>query len=547
MFASLKPRSERPGMTGDMVAQRLRPQLMRVPGASLFLQVQQEFRTGGRQSAAQYQYTLESDDLDQLRIWSERLTNQLKRSTLLTDVNSDQQEHGLETYVTLDRDAASRLGVTAQQMDNILYDLFGQRQVSTIYNPLNQYHVVMEADPLFDQYADSLYATWLPPVAQTSATSASPAVSARLTNVARLDQPTNPATQRPPNPATTLFSRNAAPASWLSLSQPAAPGPGGAASATASASTIATGTAGATGSTTALNGAGTTRTTTGATALQTGQAVSTSAARMIPLAAISSWGPNNTPLSISHQGQSVATTISFNLTPGYSLSDAQKEVNAAIAAIGMPNAVHGGFQGTAQAFAESLSNEPLLILAALIAVYLVLGVLYESYVHPITVLSTLPSAGVGAVLALMIFHIEFSIIALIGVILLIGIVKKNAILIIDFALQAEREGATPMQAIYQASMLRFRPILMTTVAAILGALPLAFGLGEGGELRQPLGVAIIGGLVASQALTLLTTPVVYIYMDRLRTMKPLFRRRGRDRSRPSAPPIAQPLPERGST
>ena len=261
---------------------------------------------------------------------------------------------------------------------------------------------------------------------------------------------------------------------------------------------------------------------------------------MIPLGAIATWGPNNTPVSISHQGQNVAATLSFNLVPGKSLSDAQAEIRDAIAAIGMPNTVHGAFQGTAAAFQDSNSSTPLLILSALIAVYMVLGILYESYVHPITVLSTLPSAGVGAVLALLLFHVEFSIIALIGVILLIGIVKKNAILIIDFALKAEAQGATPMEAIYQASMLRFRPILMTTVAAILGAVPLAFAFGEGGELRQPLGVAIIGGLVASQILTLLTTPVVYIYMDRLRHVR-WFQRRRR------APLPLSPAPERGAS
>ena len=259
---------------------------------------------------------------------------------------------------------------------------------------------------------------------------------------------------------------------------------------------------------------------------------------MIPLGVISSWKPNNTPVSVSHQGQTVAATVSFNLVPGRSLSDAQSEVTAAIAAIGMPNSVHGSFQGTAGAFAASGNSPVLLVLGALLAVYMVLGILYESYVHPITVLSTLPSAGVGAFLALLVFHVEFSIIALIGVILLIGIVKKNAILIIDFALQAERAGATPMEAIYRASMLRFRPILMTTVAAILGAVPLALAFGEGGELRQPLGVTIIGGLVASQILTLLTTPVVYIYMDRLRYLQ-LFRRRPRPGSVPLQPVTGQ--------
>ena len=532
MFASLKPKAQRGGLSSDEVAQRIRPKLKRVAGASLFLQVQQEFRLGGRQSAAQYQYTLQSDDIEALRTWSEKLTNQLKLSPLLTDVNSDQQEHGLETYVTLDRDAASRLGVTAQQMDNILYDLFGQRQVSTIYNPLNQYHVVMEAEPHFTQFSDSLHDTWLTPVGASSATASSPAVSARLASPARLAVLANPANQTPPNPSTTLTSRAPVPQPFMVLSRPAPSGPGGAASATVSTTATSANTSGVTGSATALNGAGATRTTTGAAPPQTGNAVSTNAARMIPLATIATWQLNNTPISVSHQGQTVAATVSFNLKPGRSLSDAQSEMAAAIAAIGMPNAVHGSFQGTAGAFQATGSSPVLLIGGALLAVYMVLGILYESYVHPITVLSTLPSAGVGAFLALLVFHVEFSIIALIGVILLIGIVKKNAILIIDFALQAERAGATPMEAIYRASLLRFRPILMTTVAAILGAVPLALAFGEGGELRQPLGVTIIGGLVASQILTLLTTPVVYIYMDRLRHVQ-LFRRFRRRRPRPA--------------
>ena len=478
-----------------------------------------------------------------MREWSEKLLNQLKRSPILTDVNSDQQEHGLEMFVNLDRDAGARLGVTAQQLDNVLYDLYGQRQVSTIYNPLNQYHVVMEAEPKFTRFADSLNDVWLPPVSQTAATALSPAQSARLTSPAKLAQPVNPASSRQNGPASTVFSRDPAPAPYISLSRPATPGPGGGASASASStSTTASGSAsGVSGSTTALAGAGASRTTTGAAAAQTGSALSTSAQRMIPLAALSSWGPNNTPVSVSHQGQTVAATISFNLVPGKSLSDAQAELASAKAVIGMPGAVQGSFQGTAAAFQDSNTSVPMLILGALLAVYMVLGILYESYVHPITVLSTLPSAGVGAVLALMMFHVELSIIAVIGVILLIGIVKKNAILIIDFALQAERDGATPMEAIYQASMLRFRPILMTTVAAILGALPLALAFGEGGELRQPLGLSIIGGLIASQLLTLLTTPVVYIYMDKLRRVK-LFRRR----PRPKGGPLS-PLTEQGST
>ena len=522
MFMSLKPKSARePGLTGDMVAQRLRPKLMRVPGASLFLTVPQEFQLGGRQSAAQYQYTLQSDDLDLLRVWSERLLSQLKRSPILTDVNTDQQVHGLESFITLNRDYGSRLGVTAQQLDNVLYDLFGQRQVSVIYNPLNQYYVVMEGQPSFTQYADSFFDTWVPPVAQATASASAPAISARTTSPAILARLAGPSTQRPPNPSLSLATREPAPVPWASLSQPQETTSGAASATPQAASSVSA--SGLTGSATALSGAGTTRTTTGNGQAQTGQAISTTAERMIPLASMASWGPNNTPLSISHQGQTVATTLSFNLAPGYSLSDAQTTIKDAIAQIGMPNQVSGGFQGTAQQFQASLSSEPMLIAAALLAVYLVLGILYESFVHPITVLSTLPSAGIGAILALMIFHLEFSVISLIGLILLIGIVKKNAILIIDFALHGEREGLTPMEAIYRASMLRFRPILMTTVAAVLGAVPLALGLGEGGELRQPLGVAIIGGLIASQILTLLTTPVVYIYMDRLRQKRPVAR------------------------
>ncbi|MEW6597749.1 MAG: efflux RND transporter permease subunit [Pseudomonadota bacterium] len=540
-FGALKSKPERsaPGVTTDDVISRLRPQLARVAGAQLFLQTVQDFRVGGRQSAAQYQYTLQSDDLNALRTWSERLKTYLMHSAVVTDVNSDQQEHGLETYINVDRDQASRLGVTMQQVDNILYDNFGQRQVSTIYNPLNQYHVVMEADPPFDQFTDSLNNTYIPPAVATAATAASPAVSARLSNPALGDRPPNVAAHPAPNPAATEFSRAAAPTPFFTRppSSLISTGGGSAAGGVVASSGSS---AGLTSASTALAGAGVARTSTGGGASgqqQTGQAVSTGASRMTPLPAFATYALNPTPLSISHQGQSVAATLSFNLQPGKSLSDARAEVAAAMQAIGMPANVHGGFAGTAQAFEASLANEPLLILAALVAVYLVLGVLYESYVHPITVISTLPSAGVGALLALMLFHIEFSIIALIGVILLIGIVKKNAIMIIDFALQAEREGMSPEDAIYRASMLRFRPILMTTTAAILGALPLAVGFGEGGELRRPLGVAIIGGLLASQVLTLITTPVVYLGMDRLR-------HRGRRRRKAGAGPVA-PAPQGG--
>jgi multidrug efflux pump len=542
-FGALKPKPERsaPGVTTDDVINRLRPQLARVAGAQLFLQTVQDFRVGGRQSAAQYQYTLQSDDLNALRTWSERLKNYLMHSTVVTDVNSDQQEHGLETYINVDRDRASRLGVTMQQVDNILYDNFGQRQVSTIYNPLNQYHVVMEADPPFDQFTDSLNSTYIPPAIASAATGASPAVSARASNPTQGDRPPNVAAHPAPNPASTVFSRAAAPTPFFTRPPSSLISTGGGSAAGGVVASNGS-SAGLTGASTSLAGAGVARTSTGGGASgqqQTGQAVSTGASRMTPLTSFATYALNPTPLSISHQGQSVAATLSFNLQPGKSLSDARAEVAAAIQAIGMPSTVHGGFAGTAQAFESSLANEPLLILAALVAVYLVLGVLYESYVHPITVISTLPSAGVGALLALMLFHIEFSIIALIGVILLIGIVKKNAIMIIDFALQAEREGMSPEDAIYRASMLRFRPILMTTTAAILGALPLAIGFGEGGELRRPLGVAIIGGLLASQVLTLITTPVVYLGMDRLRQ----FGRRRRRKAAGATP--TQPAPQGG--
>jgi multidrug efflux pump len=539
VFVALKPKADRPGETSDDVITRLRPKLFKVQGAQTFLQTVQDVRVGGRQSNAAYQYTLESDDLGTLKSWTEKLTNQLKTDASLTDVNSDQQEHGLETYITVDHDTATRLGLTSAQIDNVLNDAFSQRQVSVIYNPLNQYHVVMGVAPQYSQTPEAirdLYAS----ATGTAGALLTPGSGPRAQGTGQVSKLTV-ATAESLN-RTQPFVIAARGASTVTAVNAVANLSAAASSSSSSASSTA-----ATGSAavipTASTGAGVLSSSTGgggANQAQTGSAVSTVASRMTPFPAFSIYAPNSTPTAVNHQDQSVAATVSFNLAPGKSLSDAQTSIAAAVSAIHMPSTVVGGFKGTAQLFADSFKSQPLLILAALVAVYIVLGVLYESYIHPITVLSTLPSAGVGAVAALMLFQIQFDIIALIGVILLIGIVKKNAIMIIDFALVAERDqGLSTRDAIYQACMLRFRPILMTTMAAILGALPLAMGLGEGGELRRPLGVAIIGGLVASQMLTLLTTPVVYLYMDRLR--KPRPRTALGDRLRGRRPPGPAPV------
>ncbi|MBS0309689.1 MAG: efflux RND transporter permease subunit, partial [Proteobacteria bacterium] len=435
LFASLKPRSQRKD-GGQAVIARLRPQLAKVTGVTLFLNPVQDLRMGGRQSNSTYQYTLKSDNIADLRLWSGRLAEAMKSQPTLTDVDTDQQENGVETFVEVDRDSAARLGITSRDVDNALYDAFGQRQVANIYGELNQYHVIMEVDPRYRQSPESLKDVYVP-ARNAGASTGSNTAAASVINPALRDQ-------------------------------------------------------------------------------SGGQALSNQTA-MAPLSAFARFADRSTAASISHQDVEPAATVSFNLAPGKSLSDAQAAIRQAEADIGMPNNVHGSFQGTARGFQDSQNQQPLLILAALVVIYIVLGVLYESLVHPLTVLSTLPSAGVGAVLALLMFNMEFSIIALIGIFLLIGIVKKNAILIIDFALEAERaRGLSALQAVREACLLRFRPILMTTLAAALGALPLAIGFGEGSELRQPLGIAIIGGLVASQLLTLLTTPVVYLLLDKLR-------------------------------
>ena len=505
-FLSLKPRGQRTGGSAELM-NRLRPKFSRVTGASMFLQPVQDVRVGGRQSNAAYQYTLEADDITTLRAWATKLSEQMKQESALADINTDQEDHGLESFVNVDRDSAARLGLSSSDIDGTLYDAFGQRQVSTIYRAVNQYHVIMEVAPQYALDPTALSNIYVSTAA--AARSRAAALGAGQTPSGSPGAGAAPAAIQ--TASASVGGSQPAGASGASIGSPAAGSSGGGGASAASPAAATTGPAPPPSRT-----------------ANSGVAISAAAEGMVPLSAIARWADGSQPRAINHQDEAVATTISFNLAEGKSLSDATTAIRDAEAAIGMPATVHGSFQGTAKVYQESLANEPVLIAAALLAVYIVLGVLYESYIHPLTVLSTLPSAGVGAVAALLIFKTEFSIIAMIGVVLLIGIVKKNAIMIIDFAIEAERsQGCTTREAIRQASLLRFRPIMMTTFAAMLGALPLAVGWGEGAELRRPLGIAIIGGLLVSQLLTLITTPVVYLYLDRFQRRSPESRRLSR--------------------
>ena len=412
VFVMLKPLAERK-VSAQKIIDRLKERLAGIAGARLSLQASQDISIGARQSSAQYQYTVEADDLTELRTWTPKIASVFLRIPEIKDVSTDQQTKGIETQVTFDRDTMYRLGLTPALVDSALNDAYGQRLVSNIHNPLNQYHVVMEVDESYRQSPEELKTMQL--------------ISPR--------------------------------------------------------------------------------------------------GEVVPLAAFAQMSTVNTALAVSHQGQFAASTISFNLKEGVSLSEASKLIRAGIEKLNPPDSVHGGFEGTAKLFEESLKNQPLLVGFALIAIYIVLGMLYESYIHPITILSTIPSAGTGALLMMLLLKTEFTVIAFIGITLLVGIVMKNAIMMIDFAIEIEREDELPAnEAIYQACLLRFRPILMTTLTALFGALPLAVGTGDGAELRQPLGICIVGGLLVSQVLTLYSTPVIYMYFDELRVRLRKWRR-----------------------
>ncbi|HWC61998.1 MAG TPA: efflux RND transporter permease subunit [Rhizomicrobium sp.] len=495
IFVTLKPPAQRGYMTTDQVIDRLRPKLGNVAGARLFLQSASAtgVRAGGRAGNGTYQYTVLGDTLDDLNQWVPKITDALNNVPELQDVNSDQQDKGLEVDLKIDRPTASRLGLNTNQIDSTLYDAFGQRQVSTLYKDKNQYHVVMEVAPAFWQSPETLRDIYVSTAGNINGTQASAAAASAFTSAAS---------------AAATGATGAAGSITTGRTTSTLTNGGQAASSS-------TGTAAQVAADAVRNQQLNALTNTARGGASTGASVSTRVETMVPLSAFVSFGPGATPLAVNHQGPFVATTFSFGLPEGEPLSVATAAIQRTMAGIDVPITIHAEAAGTFQLFQKSLANEPLLLVAAVVTIYIVLGMLYESLIHPITILSTLPSAGVGAVLALLIFKTDFSLIALIGVILLIGIVKKNAIILIDFAISLQREKKlSSKEAIYRAALMRFRPIMMTTVGAILGALPLAVGLGEGSELRQPLGISIVGGLLLSQALTLYTTPVIYIYLDR---------------------------------
>jgi multidrug efflux pump len=547
IFVGLKPLSERK-LSSDRIIARLRLKLANITGVRLFLQAIQDIRAGGRQSNSQYQYTILSDDLSELFLWTPKITEALKTVPEIADVNSDRQDNGLDIALNIDRSTAARLGINLSEIDNTLYDAFGQRQVSTIYNDMNQYHVVMEVAPSFWQSPETLKEVWVS--TSGGALSGTQSSAGAVTDFAATAAGSSTATTTA-STTTAAAAASAGTSSCTSSATAVSPAPSSAAGVSSASATSASGTtAGATSSGSATSSTASSScsslsqapvaavanlalnqlTNSARGGASTGASIATGSETTVPLAAFASYGPNTTPLAINHQGPFVATTFSFNLPEGESLSTAIRAIQRTMQQIHVPISVHGSFAGTARVFQQSLANEPWLIAAAIVAVYIVLGILYESYVHPITILSTLPSAGVGAVLALLLFGTEFSLIALIGVILLIGIVKKNAIMMIDVALDTERTRKVDARtAIYDACLLRFRPIMMTTFAALLGAVPLAVTTGSGAEMRQPLGISIVGGLIFSQVLTLYTTPVVYIYLDRFRLWLRRFaprRRRG---------------------